>query len=374
MGGNKHSKLDVFKEELSYLDIGGVEMKLLYKTFRKVATTSEQEVVTVSEILQYSEVTYTDFAARALCCGFCYTDASESAEDELKKINDYKFDFKEYVCTLWNVLTLCPEAFNSFIFSIYDADGGGTIDPQEAQTMLKDIHGDNFRNNLEALRQYNKLSMLVRKNINAESFGIFATENRNLFQPAYDLQTKLSTKIMGTLFWTLHTKKRKQLYLYKYKHVTRVMDKVRVMRQKEKEAEWLNGNIDLPVDPHINKSISAKEDSSSPDILILDGSPSENENNPPSIGESSLASQSDMKNKSGTRASVTFAEDVNDNPSVTPVKLKKSITSKYFFGSRPNTPSKQLSYFLERFYEKPGEIKMTEDRQRPLTPYSLIRT
>jgi hypothetical protein len=54
--------------------------------------------------------------------------------------------------------------------------------------------------------------------------------------------------------------------------------------------------------------------------------------------------------------------------------MNKSPTGKYFFGSRPNTPSKQMSYFLDKFYEKPGQVKVSADSKVSITPYSLIKT
>lgn len=373
MGGGLSKKLAVFEQDLSYLDIGRVEMKAFYKIFRKIATEKEQEYVTVAEILQFAKVPNSHFAAKALCCGFCYVDPSESEESGLQMLASYKFDYLSFVYTVWNYLTLCPEAMASFMFSIYDADGGGSIDPQEAQVLLKDLHGDDFGGSLDVIREYNKFAMLVRKNIDLERFQSFAADNEKIFAPAFELQDKLTSRIMGVLFWYMHTKKRKQLYLLNYKHVTRVVDKVRIMREKEMEMDWESGGVG-------NKKFAPSSSRAAPptrneadaqpnpspqvkaDILVLDDSPAPppHEAAPP-------------PKKSAVSFALGLAED-KERPASPLRFMKKSATSKYFFGSRPNTPSKQLAYFLDKFYEKPGQVKVAADSSAQLTPYSMIKT
>jgi hypothetical protein len=360
MGGKLSKKIAEFEQELSYLDISRVEMKLLYKVFRKIATTKDQEYVTVPEVLKYAKIPYSIFAAKALCCGFCYVNETESEESARQILASFKFDYLTFVFALWNFLTLCPEAFTTFMFSMYDADGGGTIDPSEAQTLLKDLHGDDFGGNLDVIRQYNKFAMLVRKNINLERFHDFVAENQIILSPAVEIQDKLINRILGPIFWYVHTKKRKQLYLFNYKHVTRVVDKVRIMREKEMEQNWENGgkgNKKYAVNTNIlRKGDTAKGSSQPPaDILVLDDS----------------SPNCDTNRKS----TVSFALDVPDKAPSSPLRfMNKSPTGKYFFGSRPNTPSKQMSYFLDKFYEKPGQVKVSADSKVSITPYSLIKT
>jgi hypothetical protein len=383
MGGNNNSKLAEFEQDLSYLDITRVEMKMFYKVFCKIATEKDQEYVTVIEILKYVDIPYSFFAARALCCGFCYISAGESEETEHKMLAEYRFDYRTFVCTLWNFLTLCPEAFISFIFSIYDADGGGTIDPHEAQTLLTDLHGEDFGKNLDVIREYNKFAMLVRKNIDLERFQHFATSNPKIFLPAVELQNKLSSSIMGNLYWFVHTKKRKQLYLFNYKHVTRVVDKVRILREKELERDWESGGKGnkkyvLSALKSQQKNQNSKQEAPSADIHIEETKTYDS--TPQNILVLDTADQSPTKKEKRrgfkSNNNVSFADDVNDySSSPSPIKpMKKSTTSKYFFGTRPNTPSKQISYFLDKFYEKPGEVKVQAESSSPLTPYSLIKT
>lgn len=377
MGGNISSKLEEFEQDLSFLDINRVEMKMFYKVFCKMGTVKDQDYVTVTEILKYAKIPYSHFAARALCCGFCYVSASESEENERKMLAEYKFDFRNFVFTLWNLLTLCPEVFINFIFSVYDADGGGSIDPQEAQILLKEMHGDDFESNLDVVREYNKFAMLVRKNINLEKFQCFAEENPKVFLPAVELQKKLASCILGTVYWYVRTKKRKQMYGLLYKHVTRVVDKVRIVREKEMEENWGRGGKGnkkyyLPKNQQTKQQSKEEKElpppSSPQNIFIVD--------NTSPLETGSVKSESGKKRR-GLKSMVSFADDVNDNSSpATPSKAvtTKSSTSKYFFGSRPNTPSKQISYFLDKFYEKPGEVKVTADNQEALVPYSQQKT
>mmetsp|Transcript_22987 Transcript_22987/g.38906 ORF Transcript_22987/g.38906 Transcript_22987/m.38906 type:complete len:479 (+) Transcript_22987:208-1644(+) len=377
MGGGLSKNIASFEQDLSYLDIGRVEMKAFYKIFRKIATEKDQQFVTVAEILQFAKVPYSPFAAKALCCGFCYVSPSESEESELRILASFKFDYLTFVYTVWNFLTLCPEALTSFMFSIYDADGGGSIDPQEAQVLLKDLHGDDFGGSLDVIREYNKFAMLVRKNIDLERFQSFAADNEKIFAPAFDLQDKLTARIMGALFWYIHTKKRKQLYLLNYKHVTRVVDKVRIMREKEMELDWESGGVGnkkyAPSSSHPARRGADSKPGASPspqvkaDILVLDDSPA------PSSPAPRPHDATPPPKKSAVSFALGLAED-KERPASPMRFMKKSGTSKYFFGSRPNTPSKQLAYFLDKFYEKPGQVKVTADSREQLTPYSMIKT
>ena len=386
MGGNTNSKLGEYEQDLSYLDINRVEMKMFYTIFCKMATIPNQDFVTVSEILKYANIPYSHFAARTLCCGFCYVSETESEENERDILASYKFDFLTFVFALWNILTLCPKVFTIFIFSVYDADGGGTIDPQEAQPLLKDLHGDDFARNLDVVKAYNKFAMLVKKNINLEKFQKFAIDNPKVFFPAVELQKKLSACVLGSVYWFVRTKKRKQLYGLNYKHVTRVVDKVRITREREMELDWGRGgkgNNKYILPKSKQKKPEVVEKKTQPkgapqNVLVLD-SPTYT----PSGHDASAQSEGVLRPKTkvdkGFKHTVSFADDVNDHVSSTPTSVpspavKKSSSSKYFFGSRPNTPSKQISYFLEKFYEKPGEVKVAADSSVTLTPYSLINT
>ena len=235
--GNSSNKLYEYEEDLSILDINRIEVNTFYKIFTKmIYNMKNKNYITVHDILKFIDIPQSNFALRALCTGFCETTSAKTQAEELKIFESYQFDFKTFVYSMWNFLSLCPKTLVSFIFCIYDADVSGHIDPQEAQTIIRDIHGDNFGTNLEVLRDYNKLSMLVRKHLDLEGFKKFAAGNKKIFKPAYDIQAKLASKVMGPSFWFAHTKRRKLLFLYKYQHVFSVMEKIRVTREKDEES------------------------------------------------------------------------------------------------------------------------------------------
>lgn len=382
MGSNISKKIAEFQQDLSYLDFTKMEMKMLYKVFLKISTTRQDLestiTVTVGEILKYIGVPFSNFAARALCCGFCYVSASECENQEIQTLSHFQFDFRTFVYTLWNFVTLSPDALSAFIFSVYDADGGGSIDPLEAQTLLEDMHGhkESFSGNLEVMRAYNQFAMLVRKHIDLQRFQEFVHCNSTVFSPATQLQEKLSSLILGSVYWMIHAKKRKSAYGSHYKHVTRVVDKVRIEKERAMEKNWGQGGAGNTKYHKNTPRASTQSYLSGMLAAIKKGREKIEEQKeaaaredrlegmfPPPLASSSEEQECSLAQAGArdtapkrSRNVVSFAEDVYSWPH-NPQSPSSSGGSKYvIFGSRPNTPSKRISYFLDKFYEKSGRV------------------
>jgi hypothetical protein len=58
---------------------------------------------------------------------------------------------------MWNYCTLGKSTLVLFAFDLYDSDSSGSIEPEEVQTMLRDVYGQTFKKSKLAKKIYNKL-------------------------------------------------------------------------------------------------------------------------------------------------------------------------------------------------------------------------
>ena len=97
-----------------------------YKVFQKIDLDQSGEV-SLSEFLVYFGLDRTRFAKKT----FSILDEDRSGE----------IDFREFVVSLWNYCSFNKTALIMFAFDLYDLDGSGTIELDEAHTVLRDLYG-----------------------------------------------------------------------------------------------------------------------------------------------------------------------------------------------------------------------------------------
>lgn len=128
-------------------------------------------------------------------------------------------DFFEFAVAMWNYCTLGEESLALFAFDIYDKDCNGIIEGSEVETMLSDLYGFAYPLNVKAMKLHSHLSKKPNLKFTPHSFRTFCKHNPALFFPAFEIQHKMQTRVIGKSFWAHHAAKR-VLYAPKHKVLT----------------------------------------------------------------------------------------------------------------------------------------------------------
>lgn len=147
----------VNEEDYSALRIAREEVKDMFELFLELDE-KRAGSIHVNKILKYTGITATPFARRAL-----------SSWD--RKASG-KLSFHHFVVTLWAICSLPKPVMGKinfrssspilltvllcrvpadFVFDLYDADGSGDLDIAEVDQLIKDLFGDAYASNLEAV-------------------------------------------------------------------------------------------------------------------------------------------------------------------------------------------------------------------------------
>lgn len=103
-----------------------------------------------------------------------------------------------------------------FAFDLYDLDKSGNIDLDEAQTLIKDVYGAKFEQNVHARKTYNKLGALDSKQIDLETFKEFSRKHQALLYPAFEMQTRFQKCVVGNDFWAVFSRQRVKVFKDRY--------------------------------------------------------------------------------------------------------------------------------------------------------------
>jgi hypothetical protein len=103
-----------------------------------------------------------------------------------------------------------------FAFDLYDLDKSGNIDLDEAQTLIKDVYGAKFEQNVHARKTFNKLGALDSKQIDLDSFKEFSRKHQALLYPAFEMQTLFQRRVVGNVFWEIYSKQRVSMFKDRY--------------------------------------------------------------------------------------------------------------------------------------------------------------
>ncbi|KAG9403821.1 hypothetical protein AC1031_005314 [Aphanomyces cochlioides] len=123
----------------------------------------------------------------------------------MDKDDSGKVDFEEFVLSLWNFCSFTRESLVRYAFSLYDSDGSGDIDVDEAEHFVHEMWGDNWHSNKNAESIMAKLRAIAKANdgyIPIENFVVFAHDHPLLMFPAFQIQHDMVEKILGEHFWT----------------------------------------------------------------------------------------------------------------------------------------------------------------------------
>eukprot|EP00602_Paraphysomonas_sp_CaronLab_P006278 CAMPEP_0185026646 /NCGR_PEP_ID=MMETSP1103-20130426/10981_1 /TAXON_ID=36769 /ORGANISM="Paraphysomonas bandaiensis, Strain Caron Lab Isolate" /LENGTH=470 /DNA_ID=CAMNT_0027560297 /DNA_START=92 /DNA_END=1504 /DNA_ORIENTATION=+ len=190
----KHNKqVASWRDDFERLMLSEFDIRRLYNIFRRVDMDGSGEI-DVTEMLLYLDIENNVFSRQV----FSIMDVDGSGQ----------VDFREFVISVWSYATLGDEALYLFCFDLYDRDCSNVLELCEVGQMLRDVYGENFETSKRAMKLFNSITQSGTKRFGPSEFRDYAKSHPTLFFPAFEIQRKLQSKVLGKHFWKNHGKKR----------------------------------------------------------------------------------------------------------------------------------------------------------------------
>lgn len=119
-------------------------------------------------------------------------------------------DFRHFVVLMWYYCTVSNN-LHALAFSIYDVDGNGILDAQEAEIMLRHIYGKYFESSDSAHVLTRKIGELGRDGVTKLLFIEFCKRNPQVLEPAQKNINLLIKSSLGAKRWLRMSEHRKLL-------------------------------------------------------------------------------------------------------------------------------------------------------------------
>jgi Ca2+-binding EF-hand superfamily protein len=124
--------------------------------------------------------------------------------------NKGKLNFCEFVCAMWNLLTLEPSDLGYFVFTIFDRDNSGVLKFEEMKDLVETIHHKNYDKNIVIQRLVHKL-LESSADVTMDHFVQWSQHHPSILAPLISLQDSLQGYIGGHRFWNDLYAKRRQV-------------------------------------------------------------------------------------------------------------------------------------------------------------------
>eukprot|EP01041_Mallomonas_annulata_P005057 gene5057-10127_t len=147
-----------------------------------------------------------------LCSCFDMVDPPES----IKKIfltldpdGTHRINFVEFVCVIWNLLTLSREGLASYIITLFQGGDKSRISLADAKNILSTIHGKDI-DQTPNLKSVLEILQNSGDEITATQFIKILVENESCLSPIIELQLNLKKRMGDAKFWDKIVLRRKQ--------------------------------------------------------------------------------------------------------------------------------------------------------------------
>ena len=165
------------------------KLKKLHKSFCDMDDDDSGQV-SLEEFLKYYNIEETPFAKRA----FSLLDDDGSGE----------LDFGEFVVAIFNFATSTQFLLVSFLFDLFDLDGGGTLDMPECEALMRMMYNVE-EINMEVVQALDRIDQDGDGDVTIEELVDFGKTEPCLLAPVLALQKTLRKRIFGLKFWRLKT-------------------------------------------------------------------------------------------------------------------------------------------------------------------------
>jgi Ca2+-binding EF-hand superfamily protein len=114
--------------------------------------------------------------------------------------NDGHINFKEFVISIFKYVVKGKEDLSGFAFDMYDTDNSGSLTEDEVISMVAELYGTK---NLEqgVHKMIAKMDKDKNFKISRKEFAAGVKSFPQILHPAFDIQSKMRTKICGEKFW-----------------------------------------------------------------------------------------------------------------------------------------------------------------------------
>ncbi len=181
---------------LDKLGMDDTECKKFYKYFEKVDEDLSGEV-DLDEFFEYFDLDFSGWAQQAFKC--MDVDQTQGSANSL--------DFGEFMAGLYNYCTLSKTALEKFAFDLFDDDSSGNIEVAEIRTLAKLVYGKRYSEK-DLDKVLAKFDKDANGSLDLSEFHLLCRRHTYFLFPAFELQRKLQTKIIGSNYWTRATQQR----------------------------------------------------------------------------------------------------------------------------------------------------------------------
>mmetsp|Transcript_4703 Transcript_4703/g.7681 ORF Transcript_4703/g.7681 Transcript_4703/m.7681 type:complete len:453 (+) Transcript_4703:91-1449(+) len=182
-------------EVLEELGLSASDINVLYTAFWDIDADGSGAIQPI-ELFHYFEVESTPFEMAV----FTLFD-----EDESGIIN-----FMEFVCSLWNILTLDELNMGGLAFNIVDRTGMKIIGYKAVERIFEVMHKKKVEKDAALHDMMLEVKKDLRREINIQEFTEWCHHHPSVLSPLMMLQMHLRDQIIGPRFWQKMTKLRKE--------------------------------------------------------------------------------------------------------------------------------------------------------------------
>ena len=113
-------------------------------------------------------------------------------------------DFLEFVVSVWNICTLKIDTFTNFTFDLYDLHSKGELSLPDIECMVHELYGTNLPDGSTGrviLEDLSKFAEVRGGALNLTSYTIYAANHSLLLLPAFRIQRRIQSKVLGLQYW-----------------------------------------------------------------------------------------------------------------------------------------------------------------------------
>jgi Ca2+-binding EF-hand superfamily protein len=118
-----------------------------------------------------------------------------------------KLNFMEYVCSMWNFLSIGPAALGSFAFQAFNANSSNCLDAREVKMFVELVHNKTCEKHIGVQKLVDKLTRVSPK-ISMTQFNEFSKMNPSLCIPLIRTRYLIQKQVIGDKFWQTLTARR----------------------------------------------------------------------------------------------------------------------------------------------------------------------
>jgi Ca2+-binding EF-hand superfamily protein len=111
-----------------------------------------------------------------------------------------KFNFMEYVCSMWNFLSIGPAALGSFAFQAFNANSSNCLDAREVKMFVELVHNKTYEKHIGVQKLVDTLTRVSPK-ISMTQFNEFSKMNPSLCIPLIRTRYLIQKQVIGDKFW-----------------------------------------------------------------------------------------------------------------------------------------------------------------------------